>query len=1067
MLLKSKLSRVAIAVAITAGLSTAAMAQTTTSSIRGNVVNEAGATYAGAQVTILHTPSGTTSSATTNANGVFSARGLRVGGPYTITISGDGFAPVQVEDLYLSLDQTFALPVTVEDTQSVEVIKITGSSAAGGFINEGLSTSLGIEALNAVASIDRDITDAAELDPFVSVNVQSGGAKELTIAGANNRFNSITIDGVAFNDRFGLNANGYPTQRSPISFDAIESLSIQTAPFDVEYNGFTGGTINAVTKSGTNEFHGSVAYYTTDDSLIGDKNEADEFNFTFEEETFAATVGGPLIKDKLFFFLSYDKFEETAPLVNGPAGSGALNEQPDITLDDLAQVGQVISDVWGFDIGDFNKPAAQDEKILANIDWNITDDHRAKLTYISTEGNTIREQNGNNFLASDNRLGASSAWYDRSEKIESFIAHVFSDWTENFSTEFKIASTTQATGQNSLNGAEFPSFAVFLREVDGDENYLVTGPDRFRHGNSLDQDFMSYKFVAEYALGDHILKAGYEREEVDVDNLFAQNSEGSYVFDSIDDLRNATASGLLYNNAVTNNENDLRAIWGYNSNSVYIQDSWDVSPYVTVDAGVRYDWYESEGQIRENQNFVDRYGYTNTTDIDGLDVILPRISFNWLASDDVTVRGGIGRFSGGSPGVWISNSYSNDGVISDSSNAFGTVIVPTTPDPATGQYIPQDVLNTLASEAPDGSVNALRPDFEIPTTLKFSLGAAYYADLPLIGDGWLLSADILFNKLENASYWYDQRCENPVDRSPDGRGVYDCSEGPEAIVIGSTDDGKSRLIAVSATNDWDTDFGQFDLFASYTNADVEDVGYGTSSTATSNYSDFAAYDRQRPTSGISNYQTEHLFKMRFNWNKELVDGYQTRVSVFATHRTGQPYSYTFNENNACVLDVGGGRCARESRNDDAGHLLYVPSGLNDPLFAPTSFGGDLAAQQDFIDYINESELAQYAGSIAPRNGDNSAWSTIFDVRIQQELPAFHQDHSLTLFLDIENFGNLINSDWGRVERTRYEYERDVVSAAIVNGQYEYFNLNSKRSIENLEILSQSVWQVQFGLKYEF
>lgn len=1067
MLLKSKLSRVAIAVAITAGLSTAAMAQTTTSSIRGNVVNEAGATYAGAQVTILHTPSGTTSSATTNANGVFSARGLRVGGPYTITISGDGFAPVQVDDLYLSLDQTFALPVTVEDTQSVEVIKITGSSAAGGFINEGLSTSLGIEALNAVASIDRDITDAAELDPFVSVNVQSGGAKELTIAGANNRFNSITIDGVAFNDRFGLNANGYPTQRSPISFDAIESLSIQTAPFDVEYNGFTGGTINAVTKSGTNEFHGSVAYYTTDDSLIGDKNEADEFNFTFEEETFAATVGGPLIKDKLFFFLSYDKFKETAPLVNGPAGSGALNEQPDITLDDLAQVGQVISDVWGFDIGDFNKPAAQDEKILANIDWNITDDHRAKLTYISTEGNTIREQNGNNFLASDNRLGASSAWYDRSEKIESFIAHVFSDWTENFSTEFKIASTTQATGQNSLNGAEFPSFAVFLREVDGDENYLVTGPDRFRHGNSLDQDFMSYKFVAEYALGDHILKAGYEREEVDVDNLFAQNSEGSYVFDSIDDLRNATASGLLYNNAVTNNENDLRAIWGYNSNSVYIQDSWDVSPYVTVDAGVRYDWYESEGQIRENQNFVDRYGYTNTTDIDGLDVILPRISFNWLASDDVTVRGGIGRFSGGSPGVWISNSYSNDGVISDSSNAFGTVIVPTTPDPATGQYIPQDVLDALASEAPDGSVNALRPDFEIPTTLKFSLGAAYYADLPLIGDGWLLSADILFNKLENASYWYDQRCENPVDRSPDGRGVYDCSEGPEAIVIGSTDDGKSRLIAVSATNDWDTDFGQFDLFASYTNADVEDVGYGTSSTATSNYSDFAAYDRQRPTSGISNYQTEHLFKMRFNWNKELIDGYQTRVSVFATHRTGQPYSYTFNENNACVLDVGGGRCARESRNDDAGHLLYVPSGLNDPLFAPTSFGGDLAAQQDFIDYINESELAQYAGSIAPRNGDNSAWSTIFDVRFQQELPAFHQDHSLTLFLDIENFGNLINSDWGRVERTRYEYERDVVSAAIVNGQYEYFNLNSKRSIENLEILSQSVWQVQFGLKYEF
>jgi hypothetical protein len=1075
MLLKSKLSRVAIAVALTAGLSTAAMAQTTTSSIRGNVASEAGVNFPGATVTILHVPSGTVSEATTNANGSFSARGLRVGGPYTIYITGDGFSPVQIDDVVLTLDQTFQLPVTVEASQSVEVIQITGSQAAAGYSNEGLSTSLGLEALNEIASIDRDITDAAELDPFVSVNLQSGGAKELTIAGANNRFNSLTIDGVALNDRFGLNANGFPTQRSPISFDAIESLSIQTAPFDVEYNGFTGGTINAVTKSGTNEFHGSVGYYYTDDSLIGDKSADDEFDFTFEEETFVATLGGPLIKDKLFFFVSYDKYEEIAPLNRGPVGSGALNVEENITQADVQEVGQIVQSVWGFDIGDFTKGPAEDEKILANIDWNINKDHRAKFTYISTEGNTIREQNGNNFLASDNRLGASSAWYDRSEKIESFIAHVFSDWNENFSTQFKIASTTQATGQNSLNGAEFPSFAVFLREVDGDENYLVIGPDRFRHGNELDQDFLNIKFVAEYTTGDHIFKVGYEREEVDVNNLFAQNSEGSYVFDSVDDLRNATASGLLYNNAVTNNENDLRAIWGYNFNSLYIQDSWDVNPELIVDFGLRYDWYESEGSIRENQNFRNRYGFSNTGDIDGLDVILPRVSFEWYASDDVTVRGGLGRFSGGSPGVWISNSYSNDGVISDSSNAFGTVIVPTTPDAATGQYIPTDVLNALASDSPDGSVNALAPDFEIPTTWKFSIGAAYYVDLPVLGDGWTLSADFLYNKLENASYWYDQRCENPVATAPDGRGVYDCGSDldgdgdrdPEAIVVGSFDDGDSMLIALSATNEWDTDYGRFDIFTSYTHADVEDIGYGTSSTATSNYSDFAAFDRQSPQAGTSSFQTEHLFKLRFNWSKEIIDGYRTKVSAFLTRRTGQPYSYTFNENNACVLDVGGGRCARESRNDDAGHLLYVPSGPSDPLFAATSFGGDPVMQAAFFDYIANSELAKYAGGIAPRNNDNSPWSTILDVRIQQELPAFHEDHKFNLYLDIENFGNLLNDDWGRIERTRYEYERDVVSAAIVNGQYEYFNLNSVNSIENLEVLSQSVWQVQFGVKYEF
>ena len=284
----------------------------------------------------------------------------------------------------------------------------------------------------------------------------------------------------------------------------------------------------------------------------------------------------------------------------------------------MTQVRDIVSDVWGFDAGGFDKAPAKDEKILANIDWNINDDHRAKFTYLLTDGNTIVEQNGNNFLANDNVLGASSTWYDRSEKVESFIGHVFSDWTDNFSTQFKIASTSQKTGQNSVNGADFPNFAVFLREVDGDENYLSIGPDRYRHGNELSQDFLTIKFAAEYVTGDHIIKAGYEREEVDVDNLFAQNAEGSYVFDSIEDLRNATASALLYQNAITNNENDLRAIWGYNSNSLYVQDSWDFSSDLTFEFGLRYDWYESEGEIRENQNFIDRYGYSNTTDIDGL-----------------------------------------------------------------------------------------------------------------------------------------------------------------------------------------------------------------------------------------------------------------------------------------------------------------------------------------------------------------------------------------------------------------------------------------------------------------
>jgi len=212
---------------------------------------------------------------------------------------------------------------------------------------------------------------------------------------------------------------------------------------------------------------------------------------------------------------------------------------------------------------------------------------------------------------------------------------------------------------------------------------------------------------------------------------------------------------------------------------------------------------------------------------------------------------------------------------------------------------------------------------------------------------------------------------------------------------------------------------------------------------------------------------EHLLRLRAKWEKECFEGYATKASLFATRRPGQPFSYTFSENNNCVLDVGGGRCARESRNDDAGHLLYVPSGPGDPLFAPTSFGGDAADQQAFFDYINSSELSQYRGGIAERNGDNSRWSTIVDLRLQQELPGILSDHRTFLFLDIENLGNLLNSDWGRIERTEYEYERDVVSARIVDGQFEYFNLQRDDAIKNLAVLHQSVWQGQLGVKYEF
>jgi hypothetical protein len=1051
-----------------------ASAQVTTSSMRGQVTNAEGSAVPNATVVITHTPSGTMTAAVTSANGDFSARGLRVGGPYTVEVTGGDFTPVTVTDIYIDLDQTYPLNLTVSGERKLETVVVTANQLQTGFSSEGLTTSLGLAALNEVVSIDRDITDAAELDPFASVNVQTGGAKELTIAGANNRFNTLTIDGVALNDRFGLNANGYPTQRSPISFDAIQSLSVESAPFDTEYNGFTGGTINAVTKSGTNEFHGSAFYFKTDDSMAGSKSGDLKVDRNFEEKTYGGTLGGPIIKDKLFFFLSYDKYEEAAALQRGPTGSGAVNIE-DVTPGDISEIQDIMQTVYGFDVGDFGAgvPPVEDEKILGSIDWNISNNHRAKFTYIKTEGASITEQNGNNFLQGAD-LAFPSSWYNNSESVESFIGHLYSDWTPNFSTEVKIAKTTQATGADSLNGAEF-----FLGSVETSTGTVIAfGPDRFRHGNELDQEFLQYKVKAEYLLGDHTLKAGFEREEVDVDNLFAQNSEGTYAFASIDDLRNQIATDVSYANAITNDENDLRAIWGYNYNSIYLQDSWDIRNDLNLMFGIRYDYYQSEGKIRPNQNFQDRYGFSNTNDIDGLDVILPRFAFKWDASDDITVRGGLGKFSGGSPGVWVSNSYSNDGVINGEVFDSGTINVPNTPEATSGNYIPQNLLDQLANTSPDGAVNALDNSFEIPSTWKANLGVA--VNVP---GNWLVTADVLYNKLENAPYWYDATC-TAVSASPDDRPVYSCGQGtingvtssaPQAILVGSVDKGNSLLWALSASNDWETPFGDFDVFGSYTHADVNDIGMGTSSTATSNYSDTARWSYQNPRTGTSNFEVEHQFKLRLNWEKEFFRGYATQASLFATRRSGQPYTYTFNTNGRS--DVFG---INESSADDAGATLYVPTGFDDPLFSPDSFGGDVGLQQDFFTYIATSELNDYKGKIAPRNGDNSRWSTLVDLRLQQELPGAMKNHRTKLFLDIENLGNLIDSNAGRVERTRYEYKRQVAAASIVNGQYVYGDPgrdgvwgtgdrdeSTFSTSTNSEVLNQSFWQIQIGVKYEF
>ncbi len=1083
------LSGVAAASIMTAAIIAPAEAQVTTSNIRGEVVDASGAAVAGVTVTVVDNRTGSADTATTNANGIYSVRSLRVGGPYTITVeTADGSA--SRENVFLQVNETFAGDLQLLDARTLETVVVTGS-AGDGVLAQGPRSSFNLETIEGLPSISRDIRDIARLDPLVTVDPTNGGA--ISIAGTNNRFNSLTIDGIKFNDLFGLNANGFPSQRSPISIDALETLAVEAAPYDVEFSGFTGGTVNILTKSGQNEFFGSAYYFFTDDSLAGDTINGNEITQEFEETTWGITLGGPIIKDKLFFFAAYEDFEEQQ-LIDAedfPGASGVSQAEYD-------QVRDIVNSVYGFDpLGFGGADPVTDQKFLATLDWNINNDHRAKFTYIANEGNELQPRNDGD------DLGSPSTWYDRSEETTAYAAQIFSDWTNNFSTEVKVAYSEQNTGQVPLGGGDFANFSINIDGVD-DGRTVSVGPDFFRHANELSNELLQLKFKGEYVAGDHLIKFGYEREEQDTFNLFVPGSEGSYVFDSLDDLRNRTAASLFYQNAVTNDEVDGAANWGFAVNSLYVQDNWEITDQLTLTGGLRYDFYESTGDIEENTNFRNRYGFSNTSDVDGLDILLPRFGFNYEFNEDITFRGGFGRFSGGSPAVWISNNYSNDGVTIDSTFQPGPITG------VDGFNIPANVQARLS--AGDGDVNVLDPNFKIPSLWRANLGADVFFDIGRF-EGFKFSIDYIYGQNDNAPFWRDISCGDPIGAAPDSRPIYNCgldqnflnnlstqqiidfydddgiaataataafdSDGdgtidigevevaPEALLLTNVDKGKQEILTLRLSKDWD-DLGPFgSLFTSfsYTYQDATDAHSGTSSTASSNYSDYATFDRQNPRTSVSNYQREHDFKITLDWEKEFIQNAPTKVTLFANRRAGQPFSYTYDYSGGDERSLFG---IREGRADDEGELFYVPTGANDPLFnAAASFGGDADTLNEFLNFLNASGLSDYAGGIAPRNDFESRWYTSVDIRIQQQIPVpgWRETDRLIGFLDIENVGNLLNDEWGFLEQTRFEYFQPVSNVDIVDGQYVYsgFPERSEERITN----AASLWQVQLGVKYVF
>jgi Carboxypeptidase regulatory-like domain/TonB dependent receptor/TonB-dependent Receptor Plug Domain len=1066
-----------------------AVAQETASQLGGFVIGENGLPIAGARVTIVHVPSGTTDTATTTASGQFSSTGLRVGGPYRLTAEAEGMQPAIVEDLHTQLAERTSVTIVAQPVPTLAGIEVAGASERDVTIGPG--SRYGSREVRELPSISRDIKDVVRVDPKAWVDRTNSDALE--VAGVNNRYNTITVDGVRQSDDFGLNNNGYPTQRSPLSVDAIEAVSVLSAPFSVEYSFFRGSTINMVTRSGTNELRGSAFYYQGDDDLLGDETKDIEVDLEFDEEIYGGTLGGPIIRDRLFYFLSYEKLDRHAPQDIGPADSDFPVQVPGVTQAEYDRIRQIGLDIYNYDVGVMLRSAPEeDEKILAKLDWNIDDVHRATLAYQRTEGNELIV-NDLNTDTSRNRLGAPSNWYDRGILMESTSAQLFSDWNENFSTEVKLARKEVETAQISLQGTEFGE--MFINTPTG--GTLAIGADESRHANALRNDVDSIKLKGNIFLDDHTLTVGYEREMLEIFNLFVARSQGQWNFASIDDFEDQVASSFRYQNAVSNDPADGAGSFSYDVDSFYVEDEWQATPYLKIQAGVRIDRFTGKDKPALNEGFTQRYGFNNQETLDGRDLIMPRVGFNWQWTPWTTVYGGWGLFGGGTPNVWVANSFSNDGVtvtqtdVNPASNInpqLAPVLVG-----GNGYDIPQEVLDFNSMLQGDGAVNSIDPDFEIPSQYRWNLGIQH--TLPWDIE---LTADLIYSRVKQEVLWRDLRLQQ-VGTAPDGRPIHDQRDDGrnnptlQDLMLTNTREGEGTILAIDFSKTWRTGAGRFDAFLGYGNQNVKDVNPGNSSTAASNWERVGTSDPNDPGLGTSSYEIEHRFTGSFAWRRAFFGDYDTSITLIGERRSGRPYSYTFG--NATQAGVWGD--PRQGGNAAARQLFYVPDG--DVIFEAACTAADVAngiagcastaafssaspgaAQfaSDMEAYVAQEGLERYRGRIVPRNSHRSPWLSVLDLRFAQELPVLGRTRGILTF-DIENFANLINKDWGQLRQVSFPYFAPVVDVDRIEtigcpdaaaSCYVYRPRSGQTGPAtpfNAITTLPSVWRMQLGVRIEF
>lgn len=1084
-------------------MATPAVAQDTTSAVRGTVEAD-GQPVAGATVTVTHEPSGTVSRTVTGADGAFSANGLRVGGPFVVEVQADGFEGARVTDLFLQAGQPFRLPITL--AASNDIIVTAGSLTGALETSNGPITALGRTEIEGVASINRDIRDLARRDPLVNMDLSN--SRTIEIAGNNGRLNRFSVDGVQFSDDFGLNNGGLPTSRGPVPFDAIEQFSVKTAPFDIAEGDFQGGAINVVLASGTNRFRGRAFVSYTDQSLTGSRTRGTDVALEFDSLQYGATLSGPIIRDTLFFMASYERTEETDPFDNG-VGAGFANQIPGLTQAQIDQVSQIAQSVYGFDtLGQIQNANETDEKLVVKLDANIGEMHRASLTYMRNVGTQQFQQNTSTSTTSPT-LGLFSNGYELGEEVNAGVFQLNSDWSDNFSTELRVSYRDYNRDQSPFGGNDFAQMSVCLDPTStGNVASCSTGvprvffgPDNFRHVNELNTENLSIDFTARTEIGAHSLRflAGYT--DINVANLFIASSSplsgvnGVYYFDSIADFQARRANTLGYTNSVTLDPIDAAANFSTQNWTFGIQDDWQVTDDLQVSLGLRYDLFNNPVTPPLNPNFVNRVGYSNRSTFSGEGVFQPRFGFNWQATDRVIVRGGVGIFAGGTPDAFLSNSFSNTGLltnaisISRNTSAAGCNVVDVNAaaicagalnniDGFNVSPVVESFLSTNIAALAQAPTNAIDPNLDIANRMRAALSVDYEADLGPLGDGWLFGAQLLYDENIRGYTWTDVRSV-AIGTLPDGRTRYGPINGVAAtqqdLVMTNSYRGRGWFGSFRFERRFDNGLS---LEGSYTRSDVRDESGITSTTAGSLYTNNAFLDPNFAAYGRSIYEIRDTWKFGIDYRHAFFGDYTTRLSLFGEYRSGRPYSFVMTDqtNSSSVRQPVFGTLGNQNR-----HLLYVPTANDTRVSFDTT-----ASETAFNAMVAAYGLEGFRGRIVPKNSNRSPDFFRVDLHAEQQIPAFFGDARFTLFADIENVLNLIDSDWGALRQVGFPYAASAVlvqclntavatgttpTAAQINtasnqtcAQYRY---SSVREPQFNLVTRQSLYGIRVGLRFQF